>query len=694
MTDPKPAELDVSRPRQSFLRNLSFVWLVPILALVLSLAIAWRSYSERGALIEISLSNASGVTAGETTIRYRDVVVGVVEDVDFTTDLSRVVLSARIDKTVADLLPEEAMFWVVRPEVTAQRISGLSTVFSGVYIEASFKPSPGGSARSFEGLDDAPLTGVGEEGTYVTIRARDGNRLSPGAPVLYRGIEVGRIETPHLSDTGDSVVVGTFIAAPYDRFLTTATRFWDTSGFSVSLGAAGINLEVGNLSSLVTGGIAFDTLFSGGEPVEAGSVFELFADEQSARQSLVSGIGPNAVRFSIDFDGSVEGLTVGSPIEYRGLRVGEVSAIAAFLTETTEGQRVRLRATVALDPQAMGLPADAGTEESVDFLASEVEAGLRARLAPANLFSSALIIELAETPDAPPATLGRPEKGYPVLPSVQVDLPDFTATAEGVFERINALPVEELIDQAISVMASIEAVATAEGTRAMPDALVSLIEDSRALVASEETQALPGEIRAAIAELRGVVDELRARGAIDRLVSALENADAASANLSTASERVPALIEDLRALAAKANELGAEELVASATRVLDSANALIGTDEARALPPALTAALGEVEATLSELREGGAVENANATLTSTRAAADAVAEATAALPELSARLDALIAQSERLVTAYGAQSNFNADALAALREVRAAARTIAQLARAIERNPNSLIIGR
>ncbi|WP_343117341.1 intermembrane transport protein PqiB [Ostreiculturibacter nitratireducens] len=694
MTNPKPADLDVSPLRPSFLRNLSFVWLVPILALVVSLAIAWRSYAERGVRIEISLRNASGVTPGETTVRYRDVAIGVVEDVDFTADLSHVVLSARIDKTVADTLPEGAMFWVVRPEVTAQGISGLSTVLSGVYIEAAFSPSPGSGAWQFEGLDASPLVQLGEEGTRVTIRARDGNRLSPGAPVLYRGIQVGRIETPRLTETGDSVIVGAFINAPHDRFLTTATRFWDTSGFSVSLGAGGINLDVGNLSSLVTGGIAFDTVFSGGDPVGEESTFDLFPDEQAARQSVVTGVGPNAIRFSIEFDGSVDGLSAGSPVEYRGLRVGEVSAIGAFLVETAEGPRVRLRTTVALDPQGMGLPAEAGAEETVTFLAAEVDAGLRARLATASLFSAALIVELVEIPDAAPAALERPEEGFPVLPSVESDLPDFTATAEGVFERINALPVEELMQQAISLMASIEAVATAEGTRAAPDALVALLDESRALVGSQETQALPGEIRAAVSELRGVVEELRGRGALDRLVSALENADAAIANLSVASEQVPALVEDLRTLAAKAHALEAEELVAAATRVLDSADALIGTEEARALPPALTAALGEVEATLSELRAGGAVENTNATLASTRAAADAVAEAAAGLPELSARLDALIAQAEGLVAAYGTQSDFNADALAALREVRAAARTVAQLARAIERNPNSLIIGR
>ena len=54
----------------------------------------------------------------------------------------------------------------------------------------------------------------------------------------------------------------------------------------------------------------------------------------------------------------------------------------------------------------------------------------------------------------------------------------------------------------------------------------------------------------------------------------------------------------------------------------------------------------------------------------------------------------LVAQAGTLVDAYGARSDFNSQTLAVLREVSAAARAVAQLARTIERNPNSLLIGR
>jgi paraquat-inducible protein B len=694
MTDQHPAEMRIDPPQRSFWRNLSVVWLVPVVALIISLGIAWQTYAGRGVQIQIAFQNASGVVAGETTIRYRDVVIGVVEDVSFTPDLAQVIVQATVDRAVADTLPPNAEFWVVEPEVSARGISGLSTVLSGVYIEASFQPGQDAGATVFTGIDSAPLIRPGQKGTRITLRTRDANRISEGAPILFHGIEVGHIEAPRLILSGDSVVFDAFIEAPHDRRLSTATRFWDTSGFTVSLGTSGLSLNVGNLAALVTGGIAFDTIFSGGEPLNPGYIFDLFPDEESARQSLFRSVGADAVELGIEFEGSVNGLSVGAPVRFKGLRVGEVRAIGAVLVEEDDNREVKLRATVALDPQSMGLPAGAGTDGMLDFLEEAVADGLRAKLATSSLFTAALVIELTDVPDAAPATLERREDGSAFLPSVPSNLPDFTATAEGVLERINALPVEDLLNQAITLMASIETVVSSDGTRQAPDAALALIEDLRDLVGGEDTQAIPGELRAGLAELRGVVEELRLRGAIDRLASVLDSADTIATNTATASAQLPALVEDMRTLVDRASGVEIEELADAATRLLNSTEELVGSEQMRDLPPALAGALAEVQRVLAALREGEAVENMNQTLASTRAAADSVAEAVENLPAVSARLERLVAQADGLIATYGGRSDFNAEAMDVLREFRDTARAVTQLARTIERNPNSLLIGR
>ncbi|MCB2116480.1 MAG: MCE family protein [Rhodobacteraceae bacterium] len=602
MTGPEPAPLDVSPARPSVWRNLSFVWLVPILALALSLGLAWRSLADRGELIEITFANASGVTPGETELKYRDVVVGTVETVTFTDDLEKVLVRARVDKKVAPYLDTDTEFWVVRPQVTTRGVSGLSTVLSGVYIEGSWdKEVVGEPLVQFAGRDNPPLVLPGREGTRITLVATDGSLITEGAPVFFHGIEVGRLERPRLTVSSDAIVVDAFIQAPHDRRLNSATRFWDTSGFNVSISGAGLSVDFDSLSSLLAGGIAFDNVFEGGKPVSPGHVFSVYEDEASAKKSLLEEPKGAVVEVAAEFGETLSGLEPGADVRYGGIRVGQVTSIVAVVDDTSDGPGVRLMANLAIEPERLGLPAGSGPRETLDFLESATGRGLRARLATKNLFSAALIVELAEVPDAAQATFRRDATPLPVLPSVKSDLPDFTATAEGVLERINALPIEELLDQAIRTLGSIEAIATAEGTKAAPDAVVALLDDTRALVNDEATKALPGELRAAIADLRAVV---------------------------------------------------------------------------------------------SELREGGAVASLNETAASAREAAGSVAKATEGLPDLAARLEELVTRAGRLISAYGDRSDFNDETLAALREVRNAARSVSQLARAIERNPNSILMGR
>lgn len=237
--NPGAASLDVRPAKQRLWRRLSLVWLVPILALAISLGAAWQNYNARGTEITISFENASGVVAGGTLIKYRDVVVGEVEEVAFAAGLTDVLVHARIDKDVAPYLDDDAQFWVVRPDVSVRGITGLDTVLSGVYIEGNWDTEADVQQYEFTGLEQPVLTRAGQRGTVVVLRAPDGSAISAGAPVLHKGLQVGYLENPELDFETNQVVVSAFIESPYDRRITSSTRFWDTSGFSVSFGAGG-----------------------------------------------------------------------------------------------------------------------------------------------------------------------------------------------------------------------------------------------------------------------------------------------------------------------------------------------------------------------------------------------------------------------------------------------------------------------
>lgn len=689
-----PAPFDVRSVKKPIWQRLSIVWFVPLVALAISLWAAWQSYADRGTLITISFENASGITAGETAIKYRDVTIGEVEDVEFSEGLTDVLVHARVDKTVAPFLDDDAQFWVIRPDVSVRGITGLETVLSGVFIEGNWDTDADVAQTQFTGLEQPNLTLASQRGTRVVLRADDGGSIAAGAPILHKGIQVGYLEKPELSFNGRQVIVNAFIESPYDRRITSSTRFWDTSGFSVSFGAGGVSLDVNSLASLIEGGIAFDTVVSGGNAIGDGHRFDIFPSEQAARDSLFTDPNAEVLEVAVLFEQSVSGLAVGSEVRFQGIRIGEVSNLNAIVVGDTDNAQVRLQAVLAIEPSRLGMGSDATVDDALELLSDFVTRGLRARMVTGNILAGTLFVELTTIEDALPAIMNRTSGDFPVIPTTDSLISDVAATAEGLLARINALPVEELMDGAINLMDSFERLANDEYTRATPAALVALLDESRELIASEDIQAIPNDLRNVIADLDGLVTEATETGLISDLDAAIATASQVAENIDIATRNLPQISANIEAFTKRANELELEALVAAATESLDSIDTFLGTDDAVAFPAEANAALSTMRALIDDVREGGAVENVNAALASASEAARAVEDAVSTLPALAARANALVTQTEAVVNSYGERSRFNAETLATLRDIQEASDAISSLARTIERNPNSLLIGR
>jgi len=706
MTDTQtiqPAPLDVRPVKRPIWQRISVVWLVPVLALSVSLGVAYSNYVNQGTLIEISFENASGVTADETVIKYRDVIVGRVEKVEFAEGLTEVLVHARIDKTVAPYLDDDAQFWVVRPDVSVRGITGLDTVLGGVYIDGSWDTEADVAQYEFVGLEDPPQTRSGQRGTVISLRARDGSALSQGAPILHKGITVGDLGTPRLSFNGKDVIVDAFIQYPYDQRITSNTRFWDTSGFSLNLGPTGVSLDVNSIASLIEGGIAFDTVVSGGRPVRDSQIFDLFFDEETARSSLYSNPNQNAEVLDIDvlFDGSVRGLSAGSEVRFQGIRIGTVTDLSAAVVTDQREQAIRLRTNLAIEPSRLGLGTDATPDDALAFLDGLVADGLRARMITGNILSGSLQVELVQVATAPPAVLTRDADGKGIIPTTKSEITDVAATAEDVLERINDLPIEELMSGAIDMMGSFERLANDEDLRAVPSSVSALLDEARNLVGGEDVQAVPADLRAAVSEMRDTIAGLNTviAGANDAeivqsLAATIQTANVAVANIEEATRNLPAITARIEQLTDKLFAIEIEGMVDAATQTLNSIDALIGSDATADLPASLSGALDEVRLFLAEVRAGGAIENVNSALASASAAAAAVETSVEGLPALSARATRLVSETEAVIQSYGERSRFSAETLGTLRDIQSAADAVTNLARTIQRNPSSLLTGR
>jgi paraquat-inducible protein B len=640
-------------------RRISAVWLIPLLALAISLVVAWQSYSARGPTIEIVLDSAAGVEAGRTQVRFRDVNVGVVESLAFTDDLRSVVVTARIEKSMARYLDDSARFWVVRPQVSTQGVTGIETVLSGVYIEAFWDGEAGPRVERFTALAAPPLTAADQPGRRVRLHAPDGGSISVGAPVLYKRIPVGRVETVELSEAGD-VAVGLFVNAPYDAFVTAGARFWNASGFSINLGAGGATLSVESIAALVQGGVAFAQIGSEIAPAEADAVFELYGSETLARQNVIEDLPGARVALNAFFDASVAGLAPGARVEFRGVTVGEVTAFQPVILREGERPELRMRVTLELAPQRLGVaaPEDQAAEAGLDLLGELVAQGLRAQLASSGLLSQSLHVALAELPEAPLATLLRDAEPLPVIPTAPSETSGLAASAEGVMTRLAALPIEELIETFTTLLANVNAVVADPAVRAAPADIGALVADLREVVETSGIRETPAQIAATLASIQAVVAEVETRELTTALVDTIETARVTLERFGVAAEGVPALVDQVAAVAGEARGLPLEDFVASATRTVDGIDALVRGEAATALPGSIDAALDEARGLIADLRAGGSVENVGAALASLRALADElraanlgveIAEAVAAAERAAANVDAASAGLPALV---------------------------------------------
>ncbi|MBM9593448.1 MlaD family protein [Roseitranquillus sediminis] len=653
-------EPEIRPARRAMLDRISVVWLVPLGALVISLAIAWQNYAQRGPLIDIAFENAAGIQPGETELRYRDVPVGLVEDVGFSAGLDQVLVTVRLDQDVAPYVDAESEFWVVQPQVTAQGISGLGTVLSGVYIEGSWDDEIEGDQTRFDGRAVPPVARPDQPGLQIVLTTNEGEGLIEGTPILYRGVTVGHIANLRLAEEGDAVLADAFVEAPHDRLINSSTRFWNASGFSFTLGPQGAVLDVSSLAALVTGGVAFDSLVTGGNSVEPGTRFELYADRPAALTSVFS--EPEAgerVQVAVVFSGDVAGLSAGSAVELRGVRVGEVTAVTGYVDEERFGdRRVRLLATVALRPVRLGFDGEAGREAVLDYLQELVDQGVRAQLARGSLLVGGLKIALVEAEDAEPAAIALDADPYPIFPSIAADLPDTAATAEALIARVSNLPIEELLGSASELLANVNAILGSEALRETPDEVLGLVADLRGVVGAEAVQELPaqlGEIltslNGATTELRTVLAELQDAGAVEALTEALASAATGIAAVERlvsaaepAAEELPQLVANLSAVAEIAASLPLEQAVVAAADAAEAARALVASPEAQRVPAEAAEALATLDEVLAQVRDTGLVGTADTALARAAEAAEALGAATEQLPEL-------IAEADRFATA-------------------------------------------
>ena len=510
--------------------RVSVIWIIPILAALVAIGVAVQRILSQGPTITIVFGAAEGIEAGKTFIKFKDVNIGQVTAVRLTPDYNKVEVTAKIDKYAARLMVEDAKFWVVSPQISLSGISGLSTLLSGNYIGLE----PGTSkqtAAAFNGLDVAPAVS-GRKGSQFVLDASELGSLSVGSPVSYRQLRVGEVTEYALAPDGKALRVKVFIFSPYDSFVTTATRFWNVSGINVSLGADGVNLRTESLAALIAGGLAFDapSFAETATPPPPDAVFPIYRDQLTAMRAP----DPVATRFVLHFNESLRGLSVGAPVTFLGLTIGEVSEVG--LEYRPQKGDIRQRVVVTFYANRLLSYAPKEQQQSVDIHDAEhrheltrrlVELGMRAQLKSGSLLTGQLYVSFDYYSNVPKAKVDF-SQALPELPVVPSALADIEAKLGTIVDKIGNMPFEaignnlrkdlESLDQ--SLIATRKLITNAD-EQVVPGLKTAVDDAHRMLVTLERAgnnadasllqskSATQEELRAALQEFTGAARSLR-----------------------------------------------------------------------------------------------------------------------------------------------------------------------------------------
>lgn len=462
----------ISQPIVKKNRFISPVWIVPIVALLLGIWLAVQAHLEKGTQIEITLSKGSDIVAGQTLIKLKDVEVGRVQKVVLSPDLKSVTITANISRDVSQHLSAHTRFWVVTPKISASGVSNLGTLISGVYL--LMDPGEKGKfTTEFVGLDEQPIMESDEPGTSYVVESKTLGSLDVGSPIYFRQIRVGEVTGYKLAENDEHVDINIFIRAPHDRMIQSRTRFWNVSGFGVSMNADGLKAKMASIASLVNGGIEFDNAanFVSDKRAAAGERFYLHPDQES----VLEGRFNIKYFYLMKFSGSVRGLTVGAPVEFRGIKVGEVIDV---ILDNADNKPGSLHVYIAMEPQRFN-PEESPSKEEVDKRMDDlVTQGLRGQMNSASLITGSKYIDLVFIENPQSGEFIKNDK-YSEIPTVVNTSDQLVSQVSNILGQVNEIPFATIGKDLSQSMASLNHILSTldqQGTAKKVDGAVANLE--------------------------------------------------------------------------------------------------------------------------------------------------------------------------------------------------------------------------
>ena len=429
---------------------LTTIWLVPFLAMIIALWLAFQYYAKIGATIKISFKSNAGLIANQSQIKLRDVTVGMVTKISLSDDGTGVIVQAQMNREVSKYLNNKAKLWIVHPDVGSHGVSGLDTLLSGSYIELHGVKDES-TQRHFVGLEN-PYLDTEAQGKYYLLSAPQSYSISEGSNVYYRMMKIGRVERVGIAPNGEKINFTIFVEDRYSNYVNRKSKFYAQSSFSIDFSQAKIDMHLASLSQLVHGGISIytplQTLNSKDKKykVTKGEVFPLYKSlTQLKSKQLMDGEESRVYTFI--FSKMKHRLEIGSPVEFQGFQVGYITDIENKFNESNHSIESKIYALLYTSAFKNNLK-EKNTTSNIESL---VKDGLKAKLNSTIPIIGAEYINLVFD-NQKKAEITYQEE-YPRFPTTSKKASiNILDNAKNLLAKLEKLPLEKLLKSATKLI--------------------------------------------------------------------------------------------------------------------------------------------------------------------------------------------------------------------------------------------------
>jgi paraquat-inducible protein B len=238
-------------------------------------------------------------------------------------------------------------------------------------------------------------------------------------------------------------------------------------------------------------------------------VFTLHDDPKTIQDQAYS----SKVRYVLFFEDSVRGLSVGAPVEFKGIKVGSVIDLRLEYDERKGAFRIPV--VVEIEPERIVDRGERMKKAPREAFQSLIKKGLRARLQTGNLLTGQLYVDLDMLPKTPMrlAGAGRTE---PELPTVQGKIEQLGVSLTGILDKLDKVDFAAIGAELQGTLKGANAIANGPNLEASLADLAASLASVKSIMRKVDSRAEPitANLEQALAAAREALDKAKSTMAL------------------------------------------------------------------------------------------------------------------------------------------------------------------------------------